>query len=518
MSVAEYQRPGAPQTSQAAKESVSLRRYGLRSMAVPVTTTVTDLPESRVRIEAEVAAQEIEKRLEQTARQMGRTLRVPGFRQGKTPPGVVMKRMGRETVLDEAVRDSLPGWYAAALQDARVPTIGEPDLDFGELPQAGEPLRFSIEIGVRPKAELGEYKGLEVPRREASVSDESVQQELEQLREKMMSLETVVRPARKGDYLVIDFKGSVDGDYFEGGEARGQTIELGSGQLVPGFEDQLEGAAAGEDRILNITFPEDYGAEELAGQEAKFEVEVKEVKEPRKPELDDEFASNAGFDSLDELKADIRERLGASETAAIEREYRQAAVDAAVERATVEVPDPLVDAYARDIWNQTLHSLSHQGISKEMFLQISGRTEDEIVEQGKEDARHALKREAVLTAVAAAEKIVPEDEEIVEALTQAAQQEQTTPEELFKQLDKSGRLDQAREELTQRKALDVIADSATPVAAPAGAAADTGIDGAEEPGGGTGESAGGSDTPPVGAQADQAADVPAPDSDVALDQ
>lgn len=435
-------------------------------MAVPVTTTVTDLPESRVRIEAEVAAQEIDKRLQGAAREMGRNLRIPGFRAGKTPVGVVVKRMGREAVLDEAVRGALPTWYAAAVSDAHVVTIGDPDINFGELPKSGEPLRFTIEIGVRPKGQLGEYKGLEVGRREPAVSDESVTAELEQLRDKAASLETVVRPARTGDYLIIDFKGSVDGDYFEGGEARGQTIELGAGQLVPGFEEQLEGAAAGESRTLAITFPDDYGAEQLAGRDAQFEVDVKEVKEPRKPELDEEFASSAGFDSMDELRADIRERLGADEVTAIEREYRQAAVDAAVERATVEVPDALVDAYAREIWEQTVHSMTHQGISKEMFLQISGRTEEEIVEQGKDDARHALKREAVLVAIAEAEALAPSDEEIREALSQAAEQESITPQEMFERLETSGRLDQAREELTQRKALDVIVDAAKPVEMP----------------------------------------------------
>jgi trigger factor len=379
-------------------------------MPVPVTTTVKELPESRVRIEAEVAAPEIEKRVAQAARQLSKNLRIPGFRAGKTPPGVVVKRMGREAVLDEAVRDSLPGWYAAAIDDARVAAIGEPQLDFGDLPKPGEPLRFSIEIGVRPKAQLGEYKGLEVPRREVDVSDAEITRELEELRQKTATLETVERPARKGDYVVMDFAGSIDGQLFEGGEGRDQMIELGAGQLIPGFEDQLEGAAAGEARVIKVTFPEDYGAPELAGKDAEFAVDVKEVKESRLPELDDDFATTAGFDTLDELKADVRERKGEADRAAIEREFREAAVDAAVAQATVETPEPLVQAHAEEIWNQTLHSLSHQGISREMFLQISGRTEEDIIAEGKEDARQALKREAVLVAIAETEAIEPTDQ------------------------------------------------------------------------------------------------------------
>ena len=439
-------------------------------MPVPVTTTVKDLPESRVRIEAEVAPTEIEKRVAQAARQLSKNLRIPGFRAGKTPPGVVVKRMGREAVLDEAVRDSLPTWYAAAIDDARVAAIGEPQLDFGDLPKPGEPLRFSIEIGVRPKAQLGEYKGLEVPRREAEVSDETVTQELEELRQKTATLETVERPARNGDYIVMDFAGSIDGQLFEGGEGRDQMIELGAGQLIPGFEDQLEGATAGEARVIKVTFPADYGAPELAGRDAEFAVEVKEVKESRLPELDDDFATTAGFDTLEELKADVRERKGEADRAAIEREFREAAIDAAVAQATVDTPEPLVLAHAQEIWNQTLHSLSHQGISREMFLQISGRTEEDILAEGKEDARQALKREAVLIAIAEAEGIDPTDEELIEALQQAAAREQTTPEELLKQLKASGRIEQAKEELVQRRALDVIVDSAKPVPAPAAAA------------------------------------------------
>jgi trigger factor len=438
-------------------------------MAVPVTTTVKDLPESRVRIEAEVPAEEIEKRVAQAARELGKSLRVPGFRAGKTPPGVVVKRMGREAVLDEAVRDSLPTWYAAAIDDARVATIGEPNLDFGDLPKSGEPLRFSIEIGVRPKAQLGEYKGLEVPRREPEVSDETVDSELDQLRRKTATLETVDRAAQKGDFVVMDFAGSIDGQLFEGGEGRDQMVELGSNQLVPGFEDQLEGVRAGEARVIRITFPDDYGAEQLAGRDAEFAVDVKEVKESRLPDIDDELATSAGFDTLDELKADIRERMGESERSAIEREYRQAAVDAAVEQATIDLPEPLVDAHAREIWNQTLHALSHQGIDKQMFLGISGRSEEDILEEGKEDARQALKREAVLVAVAQAEGIDPTDEELIEALGQAAQREQSTPEKLLAELKASGRIDQAKEELVQRQALDVIVDSAKPVPAPAAA-------------------------------------------------
>jgi trigger factor len=179
--------------------------------ATPVTTTVTELPESRVRVEAEVPAAEVERRLAQAARQLARNLRVPGFRAGKAPPPVVIRRVGRAAVLDEAVRESLSAWYTAAVDAARIVPVGEPDLDIGDLPAEGEPLRFSIEIGVRPKATLGDYKGVEVGKREVEISDEEVGAELDRLRERSAKLDTVERPAAKGDFVVMDFAGTLDG-------------------------------------------------------------------------------------------------------------------------------------------------------------------------------------------------------------------------------------------------------------------------------------------------------------------
>jgi trigger factor len=220
----------------------------------PVTTTVEPLPESRVRVQAQVSAQEVDARLAQAAKALGRNLRVPGFRAGKVPPGVIIKRVGREAVLDEAVRESLPRWYSAAIDAADIVPVGDPDIDLGDLPPEGEPLKFSIEIGVRPVAQLGEYKGLEVGRREAEVPDEAVDAEIDRLRERTATLETVDRAAAKGDYVVMDFLGSIDGVPFQGGEGRDQMVELGSERLVPGFEDQLVGRvggrrAHGQDRL-----------------------------------------------------------------------------------------------------------------------------------------------------------------------------------------------------------------------------------------------------------------------------
>jgi trigger factor len=433
-------------------------------MASPVKTSVTELPQSRVRVDAEVPATEVEKSLAQAARRLARETRVPGFRKGKVPPQVFIRRVGREYVLDEAVRSSIGGWYADAIGAAGIAPIGEPKLDLGDLPPEGEPLSFSIEIGVRPAATLGEYKGLEVGRREPAIDEERVTHELEHLREHLAKLETAERPAAQGDFVVVDYKGSIDGEPFEGGEGHDQLIELGGGRLIPGFEEQLLGASAGEERTIDVTFPDDYGAEHLAGKPAQFAISVKEVRERVLPELDDELASDAaGFDTLEELREDIRRRMAEQEDRAVDAEFREAVLDAAVENATVTVPDALVEARAVELWDQMLHSLSHRGLSKEAYLQISGRSETEILDEAKPDAERALKREAVLAAVVAAEAIEPSDEHLAEALASTAEREGVRPEQLLERVRKAGSLDALREDVATRQAMDLLAEQAKPI-------------------------------------------------------
>jgi trigger factor len=435
-------------------------------MATTVNTTVTELPESRVRVEAEIGTDELDRRVTQAARQLARNLRVPGFRAGKAPPPVVIRRVGRAAVLDEAVRVSLPAWYRAAIDEAGIIPVGEPDIDIDmeKLPGAGEPLHFSIEIGVRPKATLGEYKGLEVAKREPDVSDEAIGEEIDRLRERSAKLETVDRQAQRGDFVVMDFAGTLDGEPFAGGEGRDQMIELGSGRLVPGFEEQLEGAVGGESRTVKVTFPDDYPAPELAGAEAEFAVTVRDIKAKQLPDVNDELAEEAGFDSLDELRDDIRSRIAEVEGQRIEAEFREAALDAAVEQATIEVPDSLVEARARELWESMLHSLAHQGISREAYLRISNRSEEETIEQAKPDAEQALKREAVLAAIAEAESLDPSEDEMLEAVQEAAPPgDRTAPKKLLERLRANGRVDALKDDLSQRKALDLVAESAKPV-------------------------------------------------------
>jgi trigger factor len=428
-----------------------------------VTTTVTELPESRVRVEAQVAPEEVERQLQQAARKLGSQLRIPGFRKGKVPPPVVIRRLGREAVLDEALRSALGAWYVDAIDTSGIAPIGEPELDVGDLPDHGQPLEFSIEIGVRPTATLGEYKGLEVGRREPEVQESAIDEQLEALRDRMATLDTVDRPAESGDHLVADYAGMLDGEPFEGGTARDQLIELGSERLIPGFEQQLEGISAGEQRTITVTFPDDYPGE-LGGREATFDVTVHEVKAKNLPELDDDFAAEASeFDTLAELREDVATKLREAEDRTIEREFEEAVLQAATDNATVEVPEKLVHARAHEMVEQTLTALGRQGISKETYLQISGKNEHDLASDAEPEAAQALRREAVLAAIVEAEQIDPSDEELVDALRPAAERDGSDPAEVVATLRANNRLDTLRDDVAARQALERLVESTTPI-------------------------------------------------------
>ena len=437
-------------------------------MSAGVKTNTTELPDSRVRVEVEVPTEALERELKTAASQLGREMKVPGFRSGKVPPEVVLQQVGREAVLDEAVRRGLPAWYEEALTDAGIQTVGDPQVDLNDLPEKGAPLAFTIEVGVVPPAQLGDYKGVEVGRREPKVDDQEVQAELERMRESLASLETVERAAGEGDFVVMDYVGSVDGTPFEGGEGRGQVVELGSGRLIPGFEEQLAGASAGEERTVELTFPDDYPAEPLAGKDASFAVEVKEVKEKKLPELDDDFAVEAGgYDSLDELRTEIASRIEQAEARAIEAEFREAAVDAVVDQAKIDMPHELVHSKAHEMWHRTARRLQAQGIPPEQYLQMSGKTEEELVTESEPDAETALKREAVLAAIVEAEGIEVTDEEIETALRSSAPPDANEKQlkRALKRARSQGADEALREDIAMRKAVDLVVENARPVSA-----------------------------------------------------
>ncbi len=431
-----------------------------------VTTNVKELPDSRVRVEVQVPLEELDRRIAQTARSMGKEMKMAGFRKGKIPAEVVIQRIGRDAVVDEMIRGSLGHWYTEAVDNARLAIVGQPELELGELPPAGEDLQFSFEVGVRPVAKLGKYKGLKVERREAVAAPGAIDEQIEELRGRMASLEAVDEAAATGDFVVMNYVGSIDGEVFEGGEGTDQLIELGSGRLIPGFEEQLEGIKAGEARTVKLAFPDDYQAEELAGKDAEFAVTAAEIRRRILPELNDEFANEAaGLETIAELREDLAAQMLAADRDKAEEEFREAVLDAVADNAKINLPQPLIEARASELLDRMLHQLSHQGISREMYFQISGRSEEEMLAESGEAAQKTLRNEAALAAIVKAEEIQPGDGDILTALQASAAQEQTTPEKLRERLEKAGRIDDLIEELAQRQALDLIVESAVATSA-----------------------------------------------------
>jgi trigger factor len=425
-------------------------------------TTVTELPESRVRVEAAVPPDEVSKRVERAARSLAGEMRLPGFRKGKVPAELVIQRVGREAVMEQALRDSLPEWYERALTESAIAPVGDPKLDVGDLPPADQELTFTIEVGVRPKATLGEYRGLEVGKADPEVPEEAIQSELDRLREGFASLNPVDRAAGEGDLVSIDYRGTVDGEPFEGGEGRDQLIELGSGSLVEGFEEGLIGASAGDERAIDVTFPDDYRATELAGKAASFAVTVNEVREKELPELDDDFAAEASeFDTLEELRTQVRERIGNALEHRAEDEFREAAVDAAADAAKVEIPEEIARARAEESVERFLHSLEHRGVDPETFAKVQDGGREGMVNNVLPEAERNLRREATLAAIADEEGIEVTDDELIEALGPGEGDE--SPRKILDRLRSFGRDQLLREELRLRKAADVVIAAAKPI-------------------------------------------------------
>jgi trigger factor len=430
-------------------------------------TTVKELPESRVRVDVDVDPKDVEGSIARTAQQLGKDMKLPGFRKGKVPPEMVVQRLGRQTVLTEALQSSLGDWYERAMVESGVNPVGDPKLDLSDLPEEGKPLRFSIEVAVRPRAELGEYKGLEVGRPEPEVPEEAVETEINRLREGFARLNPVERAAQQGDVLLIDFEGSIDGEPFEGGTAHDYLLELGEGRVLPELEKGLEGAEPGEERQVPVTFPDDYQGEEVAGKTAQFDVTVKEVREKELPELDDDFAAEASeFDTLDELREDISEKIKEILDRQIAERFREDALDAAVAKARVELPNSVIDARAEEMWHRVERSLRRQGMEPDNYLQLQGKTRDEMIEQARPDAERALKREAVLESIAEAEGIEITEEDELEALQIPPGHEDhghPEPEDALKEIRESGREELLKDDLRMRRALELVAEQAKPI-------------------------------------------------------
>ncbi|HJG83796.1 MAG TPA: trigger factor [Weissella thailandensis] len=382
-------------------------------------------------IKFEVPVDVYEKGIDAAFNDVKKQISVPGFRKGKMPKQVFFQMYGEESLYQDALNKVLPDVYGEAVSETGAITVGQPKIE-AESMNKGEAWVLTAEVELAPEIELGQYKGVEVPASDTSVSDADVDEELANMQQGQSELVLVDEAAKNGDTVVIDFDGSVDGVHFDGGQADNYSLELGSGSFIPGFEEQLVGAKA-EDKVdVKVTFPEDYQAADLAGKEAVFEVTVHEVKSKEVPALDDEFAKDVDeeVETLAELTEKVKARLVDQKAAAAKEAKEDAAVAAAVDNAKVvgdEIPDAMIDEDVHRQMNQMFASMQQQGISPELYYQITGTSEDDLHKQYEEGAERRVKTNLVLEAIVKAEDIKPSDEEIaaeVKSLAEAYNMEE----------------------------------------------------------------------------------------------
>jgi trigger factor len=411
-----------------------------------VRTSVEELPENRVRLDVEVPEADVEHALEHAASDLAASARVPGFRKGKVPLPLVVARVGRDALWQEAVRSHLESWFWSAAATSGVQPVGSPELELGEPPDDGGSFRFSATVSVVPKPELADWRTLEIPVADADVPAELVDRELDELRATVAELVPAGdRPAREGDTVVIDLAGD------EAAAQRDYVTEVGSGRLVDELDQALVGMRAGETKTVSVPIDED-------GRAADVEITVKEVKEHVLPDLDDELARAASeFDTLAELRTDIERRLGEELEAELEAKFREDAVDALVAASRVEAPAELVDRRAGELWGAMARSLEQRGVSTETYLTMTGQSGEQVVERLRAEAKRALERELVLDAVADAEGVTVNDDELEQFVREQAELAGEDPDETIRRMRDRGAWERLRSDLRLRKALDAVA-------------------------------------------------------------
>lgn len=434
-------------------------------------TQVTPGAENEVVVAVTVPKEDVRRSYDRTLARLRSELQLPGFRKGRVPTALVVQHLGEDYIRGQALNDALPEWYERALAEVAVEVVSMPDLDLDEYDPEQE-FSFRATVQVKPTPKLGQYKGLEVPRRTPVVTDAQVEAQLAMLQERFASLQPVEgRPVAKGDFVLMDLEGSRDGEPIEGAQATDYMAEVGRGNLIPGFEEALEGVLRGEEKIFDVTFPDDYHAEELQGQAATFKVKVKEIKQKVVPALDDQFAADASeFETIAELRDDIRARLTAAAEGAAEHDFRAAAVDMAVANAAVTVPPAMIERETHRLYHELEENVGERGLTMDVYLAVLEKTREEVERELAPRAEQLIKRRLVLEAVAAAEGLEVSDDQLRERIMADAELLGRDPQQLVLDIWKSGRQDLLRDEMLMAEAVDLIARNAVPVAAHEGEA------------------------------------------------
>lgn len=414
----------------------------------------------KAKVVVEIDKAEFEQALNKAYAKCRKDIMLPGFRKGKAPRKMVESMYGATVFYEDAVNEIFPDIYTKAIVEQELKAVGSPSVSNMDTPDEGGVV-LTIETELYPEVTLGQYKGLEVPKREVKVEESEVDAEVGRMAERNARIETVDRAAANGDTVVIDFEGFVDDKPFQGGKAEDYSLTLGSGSFIPGFEDALVGAVAGEERDVNVTFPEDYSAKELAGKPAVFKCKVHEVKESIKPELDDEFAKDVSeFDTLDALKDDIRTRFTKSRTEQNERAFESAAVQMAAANMTCSIPACMIDEQVDHQIEQFAYQLQSQGMKMEDYVKMVGGDLSSLRASMRPMAEQTVRSDILLSEIAHAENLEVTDEEVEEELKKLAEQYQMELDKVKTAVDTAA----VKSDLMGRKAAKLITDSAVAVA------------------------------------------------------
>ena len=421
---------------------------------------VEKLEKNMAKLTIEVSAEELEKAIESVYQRSKKNISVPGFRKGKVPRKMIERMYGKEVFYEDAVNDLLPDAYEDALEECEEEIVSSPKIEVIQV-EAGKPLIFTAEVATKPEIGLGKYKGVKIDKIDTEVTEEEVNAQVDRERENnARNIAVEDRPVKDGDMTVIDFEGFVDGVAFEGGKGEDYPLTIGSGAFIPGFEEQLVGAEIGKEVEVNVTFPENYQAEELKGKAALFKCTVKEIKEKELPELDDEFASEASeIETLAEYTEDIKKNLSERKAQEAKRAKEDAVIDAIINDSDIEIPDPMLETEQRHMADDFGQRIQMQGINLEQYFQITGSSYDTLVEQIKPQAEKRIKSRLVLEAVAAKEGIEVSEEEYVKETERMAEIYQMEAEKVREMLGEKEKK-QVMKDLAIQKAVDFVVENA----------------------------------------------------------
>ena len=425
-----------------------------------MSVQVENLEKSMAKLTIEVAADEFEAALNKAYQKSKNKINLPGFRKGKAPRAMIEKMYGAGIFVEDAANIIIPDAYESAAKESELEIVAQPEIAV-EQAEKGKPFIFTATVAIKPDVTLGDYKGIEVEKKEAEVSEDEISAEIDRVRESNARMITIDdRATQDGDTVVIDFDGYVDGEQFEGGKAEDYTLVLGSHSFIDNFEDQLVGKNIGDDVEVNVTFPEQYQAEELQGKPALFKVKIKEIKVKELPELDDDFAQDVSeCDTLDAYKEEVKSKLVKTKEDDIKREKEDAVIEKIIENATMEIPEQMVDAQTRQMTQEFAQRLQSQGLSLEQYMQFTDLTPQKMQEELKPQALKRIQSRLVLEAVVEAEKIEATQEDIEKEIENMAKMYQMEADKL-KELVGEEEKKQIALDMAVQKAVEFVVDAA----------------------------------------------------------